>query len=64
MAALGLKSLPGYTAKAVPNTQLLEIAVVDTSPQRAQAVVNELTNQLILQSPWGPMAGPSSVRRL
>jgi len=53
MTALGLTSLPDYKTKVVPNTQLLEISVVDTSPVRAQAVANELAHQLILQSPTG-----------
>ena len=52
--ALGLSWLPEYTVRVVPNTQLLEITVVDTDPQRAQAVANELANQLIRQSPTGP----------
>ena len=46
MAALGLAWLPEYTAKAVPNTPVVEISVTDTDPQRAQAVANELANQL------------------
>ncbi len=54
MAALGLSWLPEYTIALVPNTQLLEIKVVDTSPERAQAVANELANQLIEQSPSAP----------
>jgi succinoglycan biosynthesis transport protein ExoP len=54
MAALGLKSLPEYTATPLLNRQLLEIRVVDTDPQRAMAVANELANQLILQSPTSP----------
>jgi succinoglycan biosynthesis transport protein ExoP len=53
MAALGLSKLPEYTVKVVPNTDLIEIAVVDTDPQRAQAVAGELTNQLIKLSPTG-----------
>ncbi len=53
MEALGLKSLPQFSVAAIPNTQLLEIVVLDTSPQRAQAVANELANQLIKQSPSG-----------
>lgn len=53
MAALGLTWLPEYTVRVVANTQLLEIAVVDTSPQRAQAVAAELANQLIRQAPTG-----------
>ena len=49
--ALGLTWLPDYTVRVVPNTQLVEISVVDTSPPRAQAVAAELANQLILQTP-------------
>ena len=49
--ALGLTRLPAYTAKMVPNAQLLEIQVIDTDPQRAAAVANEVANQLILQTP-------------
>jgi capsular exopolysaccharide synthesis family protein len=54
MAALGLSSLPEYSAQPLPNVQLLEITVIDTDPHRAQAVANELANQLILQSPTTP----------
>jgi polysaccharide biosynthesis transport protein len=56
MEALGLSQLPQYTVRSLPNSQLLEIAVTDTSPQRAQAVANELANQLVLQSPTAPRA--------
>lgn len=51
MEALGLTWLPSYVVRAVPNTQLLEIAVTDVDPVRTQAVANELARQLILQSP-------------
>ena len=51
MDALGLTWLPEYTVRVVPNTQLIEIAVTDTDPVRAQAAANELANQLIQQSP-------------
>jgi polysaccharide biosynthesis transport protein len=51
MTALGLSRLPEYNARALPNNQMLEIAVVDTNPQRAQAVANEMANQLIRISP-------------
>jgi len=54
MAALGLNGMPAYVARPLPNTQLIEIAVTDTSPERAQAVANELANQLVLQSPTAP----------
>lgn len=56
MSALGMAWLPQYEVRSVRNTELLEIIVSDTVPQRAQAVANELANQLILQSPtaFGP----------
>src|SRR5687767_7496876 len=40
MAALGLTSLPAYTAVPLPNRELLEITVLDTDPQRAKAVAD------------------------
>ncbi|OQA42884.1 MAG: Tyrosine-protein kinase YwqD [Chloroflexi bacterium ADurb.Bin325] len=57
MQALGLTWLPNYTARVVANTQLIEISVIDTDPQRAQAVASELANQLIQLSPTGPGQG-------
>lgn len=51
MDALGLRSLPPYTVRALPNTQLVEITVTDTNPIRAQAVAAELANQLIQRTP-------------
>lgn len=51
MEALGLTWLPEILVRAVPETQLIEITVNDTSPERAQAVANESARQLILQSP-------------
>jgi capsular exopolysaccharide synthesis family protein len=53
MAALGLDWLPQYRVIAPPNTQLLEITVIDSVPARAQAVAQEIANQLILRSPSG-----------
>ena len=61
MEALGLTWLPEYTVRVVPNTQLIEMTVVDTSPERVQAVANELANQLILQTPTG--ANPEQEQR-
>lgn len=49
--ALGLTWLPSYSARTLPNTQLIEITVNDSSPERAMVVANELANQLILQTP-------------
>lgn len=51
MQALGLTWLPEYTVSLVPNTQLLEIKVIDTDPLRTQAVAAALANQLIERSP-------------
>lgn len=51
MAELGLTWLPEYRVGAVANTQLLEITVIDSSPERAQAVANTLAEQLIAESP-------------
>jgi capsular exopolysaccharide synthesis family protein len=53
MEALGLGWLPDYRATALPNGQFIEIVVTDISPDRAQAVANELARQLILRSPTG-----------
>ncbi len=49
--ALGLNWLPAYSATALTNSQVIEITVTDTIPERAQAVAAELANQLILRSP-------------
>lgn len=54
MTALGLNALPTYTVQSVSNSQMLEISVTDTDPARAQAVANELANQLIKQTPSNP----------
>ncbi len=51
MKALGLPWLPEYHVRAIPNTNLLEITVIDISPERAQAVASELANQLVRMSP-------------
>ena len=53
MEALGLTWLPEYHVSALPNSQLIQIVVIDTIPERAQVVAQELANQLILQSPSG-----------
>jgi uncharacterized protein involved in exopolysaccharide biosynthesis len=55
MAALGLGSLPLYETHSIPEAQLVEILVTDTSPERAQAVANEIANQVIHLSPTGPL---------
>ena len=57
MEALGISALPEYTVSPLVNSQLLEIVVTDTSPVRAQAVANELANQLIQRSPTASTQG-------
>ena len=61
MEALGTDWLPAYYARAIPNTQLLEITVTDLEPERAQVVAQELVNQLILQSPAGQSASSRQI---
>lgn len=39
------------SAVAVAGTQLIQISVADTNPQRARIIADELANQLIVQSP-------------
>lgn len=39
------------SARPIPDTQLLAITVTDTDAQRARLIADELTRQLILQSP-------------
>ena len=51
MDALGISRLPAYQARVVPNTQMVEIAVTDTNPQRAQIIANELASQLKQKGP-------------
>lgn len=51
MDALGIDWLPSYQSQAIPNTQMVQISVTDTIPQRAQIIANELARQLMLQSP-------------
>lgn len=49
--ALDLPFLPAYSVTSVQNTQLLEIEVIDTIPERAQVVANQLARQLVLMGP-------------
>jgi polysaccharide biosynthesis transport protein len=51
METLGLTWLPQYDVYLVPNTQLMEIRVLDSDPVRAQAVANTLAQQLVMLSP-------------
>lgn len=41
------------SSRVVPGTQLIEIAILDTDPQRAKVLADEIVRQLILQSPAG-----------
>ncbi len=54
MQRLNLTFLPDYTARVVPNTQLIELIVTDIHPLRAQQVAQALAEQLINISPAGP----------
>lgn len=52
--ALGLPYVPwsgNVSARIVPGTQLVEISVRDTSPERARALADGIAQQLILQTP-------------
>lgn len=50
--ALGLNGLPSEIyVQQINNTNVIDITVRDTSPARAQAVSNELAQQIILRSP-------------
>lgn len=49
--ALGIAELPDYSVRPLPDSQLIEVSVVDADPKRAQAVANELADQLVLESP-------------
>jgi capsular exopolysaccharide synthesis family protein len=49
--ALKINRLPAYIARALPNTQLIEIVVNDTVPERAQIVANGLADQLMHLGP-------------
>ena len=53
MEALHMNWLPQYRVAPVPNTPSIEVVVVDTDPERAQRVAQEIANQLILQGPAG-----------
>lgn len=53
MKALNLEWLPEYTVSTPSSAQMLEISVIDSSPERAQSVAAELANQLIRQTPGG-----------
>ena len=61
LAALGLADHMSWQALVenvavtlVPGTQLMEIAVNDTNPQRAKALADSIAQELILQSPSNP----------
>jgi non-specific protein-tyrosine kinase len=52
--ALGLAFVPSsgsISTRQVAGTQLLEISVRDTNPERARVLADEIANQLIVQSP-------------
>ncbi len=52
--ALGLQYIPSagnVSARVVPGSQLLEISVLDTDPERARILADEIAQQLIKQTP-------------
>jgi polysaccharide biosynthesis transport protein len=51
MDALGIDWLPYYQSQVITGTQMVQISVTDTIPQRAQIIADELARQLMLQSP-------------
>lgn len=52
--ALGLSQLTqGILVRQLNDTNLIDIIVTDTDPNRAQAVAEELARQLVLRSPTG-----------
>ncbi|MEZ4731886.1 MAG: polysaccharide biosynthesis tyrosine autokinase [Caldilineaceae bacterium] len=53
MDALGVQALPYYTVQVAPNTQVVEIKVVDQDPVFARDFAAMLSQQLILQGPAG-----------
>lgn len=61
--ALGLQYVPSagtISARMVEGTQLVEISVRDTDPERARALADEIAQQLILQT---PSAAPEEAER-
>lgn len=62
---LGLNRLPAYRVSlAAQNRLLIEISVTDTDPVRAAAVANTLAEELIKQSPTGPLQQEQEERRV
>ena len=57
---LGLAQLPEYSVRSLPNSQMMEVAVVDTRPDRAQAVASALADQLLLLSPANSAGGDTT----
>ncbi len=58
--SLGLDFVPkpeSITTRQVPGTQLLEISVFDTDPERVRALADAITEQLVLTTPAGGEAG-------
>jgi succinoglycan biosynthesis transport protein ExoP len=66
--ALGLdinwRALAGWVnVSLIQGTQLLEITVRGTDPQRVKAIADEIANQLIVQSPTAPERAQREQRR-
>jgi len=50
VATLGLPEPPVLKAEIIPNTELIQITVEDTDPERAATIINTLADILIAQS--------------
>ena len=50
---LGLTELPEHSATPFTRSQLIRISVIDTNPERARRVADELARQMIARSPTG-----------
>jgi non-specific protein-tyrosine kinase len=50
MGQLDLEELPDFNIAVIPETELMRLSVVDTSPERAQDVANTLSRLLIEQN--------------
>jgi capsular exopolysaccharide synthesis family protein len=57
MEALEITWLPQFNVRVIPNSQLIEITVIDIFPERAQIIASELAKQLILLSPASSTSG-------
>jgi capsular exopolysaccharide synthesis family protein len=62
MAKFGLKEMPDYDVNPSVDGQFIDIAVTDINPELAQAVANEIADQLILQTPSSSQSESAEVQ--